>query len=201
MSAAVIPLREIAANAAARDNVVAVRMLALCPMLAVSVSFAASLTLALLTAAVMAMSGACVALIRNATPDAVRLPVFLIVVAALVGAADVVVAAWSPELHRHMDIFLPLIITNCAVLARLELFARRNTVFASAADGLFAGLGMACVLCLLALARELLGRGVFASAWQVWQTAPLPSALLPAAGFMMFGLFIAMLRAMKVKTG
>ena len=201
MSAAVIPLRELAATAAARDNVVTVRMLALCPMLAVSVSFAASLTLALLTAMVMTLSGAAVAMIRNVTPDAVRLPVFLIVVASLVGAADVLVAAWSPELHRRLDIFLPLIITNCAVLARLELFARRNTAFASAADGLFAGLGMACVLCSLALIRELLGRGVFASAWLVWQTAPLPSALLPAAGFMMFGLFIALLRAAKVKTG
>lgn len=191
----VFRLREVATRAAANDNVVTVRMLALCPMLAVSVSLAASLTLGLITALVMALSGAAVALVRRQTPDAVRLPVFLIIVAALVGAADIIVAATSPEMHRRLDIYLPLVITNCAVLARLELFARKNPPFAAAADGFFAGLGMAVVLCALALFRELFGRGeVFG---YDLLSPPLPSALLPAGGFMLFGLLVALVRLAK----
>lgn len=193
----VLPLRELretATRAAITDNVATVRMLALCPMLAVSVSPAASATLALITALVMAASGAAVAIVRRQTPDAVRLPVFLVIVAALVGAADVMVAAASPEIHRRLDIYLPLVVTNCAVLARLELFARHNRPFAAAVDGLFAGLGMAAVLCALALVRELLGRGGVWGVGALFAAPPLPSALLPAAGFMLFGLLVALLR-------
>ena len=199
-AAAVYPLRDITTRAARNtigENVITVRLLALCPMLAVSVSLAASLTLALITALVMALSGAAVALVRKQTPDAVRLPVFLIIVAALVGIADVVVAAFAPELHRRLDIFLPLVITNCAVLARLELFARRAPPLSAAVDGLFAGLGMLLALGLLAFVRELLGSGEVLGFGAVFVSAPLPSALLPAAGFMLFGLFIALLRFIK----
>ncbi|MGI9337842.1 MAG: Rnf-Nqr domain containing protein [Gammaproteobacteria bacterium] len=188
-------LRDITTRAALRDNVATVRMLALCPMLAVSVSLGASATLGLITALVMAISGAAVALVRGQTPDAVRLPVFLVIVAAIVGAADVIVAAASPEMHRRLDIYLPLVITNCAVLARLELFARNNPPVAAAVDGLFAGLGMAVVLCALAFLREGLGRGEVLGL--AFASPPLPSALLPAAGFMLFGLFIALLRLIK----
>ena len=198
-AAAVYPLRDITTRAARNtigENVITVRLLALCPMLAVSVSLAASLTLALITALVI-LSGAAVALVRKQTPDAVRLPVFLIIVAALVGIADVVVAAFAPELHRRLDIFLPLVITNCAVLARLELFARRAPPLAAAVDGLFAGLGMLLALGLLAFVRELLGSGEVLGFGAVFVSAPLPSALLPAAGFMLFGLFIALLRFIK----
>ncbi len=198
---AVFSLREIAAEGALRENAVAVRMLALCPMLAVTVSFSASFVLGLLTAAVMTAAGAVVSVLRGTVPLAVRLPVFLIIVASLVGAADVFAAAFFPDLHRRLDIFLPLIVTNCAVLARLELFARREPPLAAAADGFFTGLGMTVALCVLALAREFLGSGGIAPLPPLLDFAPLPSALLPAAGFVLFGFFIALLRLCKIKTG
>ncbi|MGI9296284.1 MAG: Rnf-Nqr domain containing protein [Gammaproteobacteria bacterium] len=196
MSAAIIPLHRVAADSFGRDNVVLVRLLALCPMLAVSVSVAAAATLGALTLAVMAVSGFCVSLLRSAVPDGVRLPVFLLLVAALVVAADLTMEASAPDMHRRLGIFLPLIITNCAVLARLEVFARRNAPAAALLDGTAAGGGMLAAIVALATAREFLATGGIAP---FFSGAPLlPSANLPAGGFMLFGLLIAAARALKL---
>lgn len=196
MSAAVIPLHRVAADSFARDNVVLVRLLSLCPMLAVSVSVSAAATLGALTLAVMAVSGFCVALLRRAIPDGVRLPVFLLLVATLVAAADLATEAYAPDMHRRLGIFLPLIITNCAVLARLEVFARRNAPAAAMLDGAASGGGMLAAIVALAAARELLATGGISP---FFSGAPvLLSAQLPAVGFMLFGLLIAAARALKL---
>ena len=199
MPAAVIPLHRVATDAFARDNVVVVRLLALCPMLAVSVSVSAAAALGLLTAAVMALSGAAVSAIRDKIPEGVRLPVFLLIVAALVAAADLCAAAFAPEMHRRLGIFLPLIITNCAVLARLELFARKHSPAAALLDGAMSGGGMLAAIVVLATAREFLSTGGIAP---FFSGAPvlLSSAALPAGGFMLFGLLIAAARKMKIPT-
>ena len=196
MKYAVVPLRRIAADSFARDNVVLVRLLSLCPMLAVSVSVSAAAYLGALSAAVMAAAGFGVSVIRTAVPEGVRLPVFLLIVAALVAVADTTTAAFAPEMHRRLGIFLPLIITNCAVLARLELFARRHSPAAAFADGMAAGAGMLAAIVALAAVRELLATGGIAP---FFAGAPLlSSAALPAGGFILFGLLIAAARALKL---
>lgn len=214
MKAAVIPIAETSAapkasaifsQAALRQNVVTVHLLALCPMLAVSVSAAAAAALGFLTTLVMTVTAALVAVLRHNVPDAVRLPVLLILVAAAVAVLDLLLAARLPALHRELGIFLPLIITNCAVLARLEVFARRQPPLAAAIDGAASGIGMTAALLALALVRELLGNGALPSlAFLGLGGAPwlpffdgVPLALLPAGGFILFGLLLAWQNAMK----
>lgn len=161
------------------NNVVSARLLALCPMLAVSVSAGAAAVLGGLTAAVMAAAGFLVAAARGLAPRSVRLPVFLVVVAALVGAADLLAAAFAPVMHRQLGIFLPLVITNCAVLARLEIFAARQAPLPALLDGAASGLGMTAILVALALLR------------QAAAALGLHAALLPAGGFILFALLLA----------
>ena len=172
----------IVADGAGRNNAVTVQMLALCPMLAVSVSVSAAAVLGALTTAVMAAAGFVVAAAREKIPTAARLPIFLVVVAALVGAADILMEALANDAHRRLGIFLPLIITNCAVLARLEVFASRQPAPAALADGLATGAGMTAAIVLLAMLRET------AAAFGV------ASAMLPAGGFILFALMLAGIR-------
>ena len=176
------PVARIVADGAVRGNVVTVQMLALCPMLAVSVSVSAAAILGALTAMVMAAAGFLVAAVRATIPNAARLPVFLLIVAALTGAVDILMEAFHFEAHRRLGVFLPLIVTNCAVLARLEVFASRQPPLPALADGAAAGGGMLAVIVLLAVLRETAaGLGVAA-------------ALLPAGGFVMFALLLAAFR-------
>ena len=196
MTSVAVPFRQIAVHAARDDNVVIVRMLALCPMLAVSVSVSAAAVLGALTLAVMAVSGFIVAGVRNWTPDGVRLPIFLLVVASLVAIADLGMEAHASEMHRQLGIFLPLIITNCAVLARLELFARNSTPLAAFTDGVASGAGMLLAIITLATAREWLSTGGIAP---FFTGSPiLPSAALPAGGFILFGLMLAASRKLRL---
>lgn len=192
-AAGVSPWR-VAGAAGWRENVVTVHLLALCPMLAVSVSVTAAAALGGLTTAVMAVAGGMVAAGRRWTPDAVRLPVLLIVVAALVAVVDVGMAVGAPALHRELGIFLPLIVTNCAVLARLEVFARRQPVWAAVADGVGSGVGMTAALVGLAVAREGLGTGGLGGLGGLGEGAwfaGAPLALMPAGGFVLFGVMLA----------
>ena len=158
-----------------RDNIAAVQLLGLCPMIAVSADFGAAVVLGLATAAVMAVCGAVVALCRPVLPAAVRLPIFLLVVAAAVGAVDLALAAWAFEWHRKLGIFVALILTNCAVLARLEVFASKQGALAAFCDGLAMGGGMLLALAALALARQALG----------------PAAAAPFGGFVLFAFLVA----------
>ena len=193
---AIIPLTEIAVNAVRRDNVVMARLLALCPMLAVSVSAKAAMTLGALTMIIMVLSGGLTASLRHIIPEGARLPIFLLLIAMLVATVDILMAAYFPAAHRQLGIFLPLIITNCAVLARLEVFARRQTPLAAVVDGAATGMGMLMAITILGIAREWLATGGIAP----WITgAPiLSSAALPVGGFMLFGLMIAVARKLKI---
>ena len=170
------------ADGAVRKNAVTVQMLALCPMLAVSVSISSAAILGALTAVVMSVSGFAVAAFRGMIPHAARLPIFLVTVAALTGGLDILLEALAPDAHRRLGIFLPLIITNCAVLARLEVFASRQPPLLALADGVAVGAGMLAAIVFLAILRKT------ASEFGV------ASALLPAGGFVIFALMLAGIR-------
>ena len=185
------------------ENPALVQLLGLCPLLAVSTSAIAGAGLGFATIITMVVASTLVSAIRGLVPAMVRLPVFVIVVASAVTAIDLVLPAFFFDLHRRLGLFIPLIVTNCVVLARLESFASSRPVSASAADGLAMGTGFAVVLVVLGAVREAAGTGcVLAGADMLLPVAPdayrlcaLPGGLLialtpPGAFFALAGLIV-----------
>lgn len=155
--------REIIENGLWKQNPGVVQLLGLCPTLAVTSSVVNGLSLGLATALVMAASNAAVSPIRRWVPDEIRIAVFILIIAALVTVIDLGMHAYLHALHVVLGIFIPLIVTNCIVLARVEAFAAKNDVGPSALDGLMMGIGLALVLSVLGGMRELVGKGTLFS--------------------------------------
>lgn len=141
------------------NNAVFAQMLGLCPLLAVSNTVINALGLGLATISVLILSNVSVSLIRNIVRPEIRLPVFVMIIASAVTAIELVIHAWFHELYLVLGIFIPLIVTNCAIIARAETFASKNTLGKSFFDGLMMGLGFTMVLLLLGALREILGSG------------------------------------------
>jgi len=183
-----------------------VQLLGLCPLLAVSTSVANALGLGLATIAVLVVSNAIAAVAGPRVPREVRLAVFVMVIAAAVTTVELAMAAWWPGLHAALGIFLPLIVTNCLVLARAESFASRESVPRALLDGLAMGVGFLLVLLALGASRELLGRGTLGADLHLllgeryaglgWQLLPESTgwllALLPPGAFILLGLMLAL---------
>ena len=146
-----------------KQNPGVVQLLGLCPTLAVTTSLINGLSLGIATAIVMALSNASVSPIRKFIPTEIRVPVFILIIAALVTVIDFSIHAFIQPLYKALGIFIPLIVTNCIVLARVESFAAKNKTTPSFFDGLFMGLGLAMVLTLLGALRELFGKGTLLS--------------------------------------
>lgn len=183
-----------------------VQLLGLCPLLAVSTSVASALGLGLATIAVLVTSNALAALAGPFLPREVRLAVFVVTIGAAVTAVELAMAAWWPGLHATLGIFLPLIVTNCLVLARAESFASRNPLPRAVLDGLAMGTGFLLALLALGASRELLGRGSLGAdlhlllgaefAQSGWRVFPEGDgwlfALLPPGAFILLGLMLAL---------
>ena len=146
-----------------RDNPGLVQLLGLCPLLAVTGSFVNGLGLGLATLVVITASNALVSLARRWIVAEIRIPVYVLIIASLVTCTELVFKAWFPDLDRALGIFIPLIVTNCAIVARAEVFASRNPVGSSVIDGLAMGGGFACLLMAIGAFRELLGQGTLFS--------------------------------------
>jgi electron transport complex protein RnfE len=182
-----------------------VQLLGLCPLLAVSTSLGRGLGLGLATLAVLIVSNALASLVGRRVPDEVRIPVFVLLIASLVTALELAITAWRPGLQAALGIFLPLIVSNCLLLARAEMFASRHPVAQAALDGLAMGSGFTVMMVLLGTAREVLGRGslgsdlhlLFGPASQSWgvqlfaQSHGLLLAVLPPGAFILLGLLLA----------
>jgi len=151
--------REISHNGLWKNNPALVQLLGLCPLLAVSGSVVNALGLGLATTLVLVGSNISVSLIRKNVSDAVRLPVFVMIIASFTTCTELVMKAFTYELYQVLGIFIPLIVTNCAILGRADAFASKNNVAASAFDGLMMGLGFALVLVAVGAIREILGSG------------------------------------------
>ena len=154
---------EIVENGLWKQNPGLVQLLGLCPTLAMTVSLVNVFSLGLMTAVVMAASNASVAPIRQWVPTEIRIPVFILIIAALVTIIDLSMHAYLQSLHAVLGIFIPLIVTNCIVLARVEAFAAKNPVVPSALDGFMMGFGLALVLATLGGVREIIGKGTLFS--------------------------------------
>ncbi len=141
------------------DNPGLVQLLGLCPLLAVTTSFVNGLGLGIATLMVLAGSNVLVSAARRFLSDEIRIPVYVLIIASLVTCVELSFKAWFPALDRSLGIFIPLIVTNCAIVARAELFASRNPVGPSLADGIGMGAGFLLLLCAIGAFRELLGTG------------------------------------------
>ena len=187
------------------NNPALVQLLGLCPLLGVSNSVVNSIGLGLATIFVLVASNTFVSIIKNVTPAAIRLPTFVMIIAAAVTCIELLMQAYTYELYEILGIFLPLITTNCLILGRADGFACKNTVSASIYDGLMMGIGFALALYLLGAMRELIGTGaLFANMdllfgpaavdWKITFPADYPQfllAILPPGAFILTGLIIA----------
>lgn len=142
-----------------RDNPGLVQLLGLCPLLAVTATFVNGLGLGLATLAVLVASNALVSATRRWIQPEIRVPIYVLIIASLVTCIELIFKAWFPDLDRTLGIFIPLIVTNCAIVARAELFASRNPVGASVIDGFSMGLGFAMLLMAIGAFREVIGQG------------------------------------------
>ncbi|MCL7929030.1 electron transport complex subunit E [Halomonas llamarensis] len=190
------------------QNPALVQLLGLCPLLAVSNSVVNALGLAIATLLVLVGSSSVVSLLRHQVPGSVRLPAFVMIIAAFVTCAELLMAAYAYPLYQVLGIFIPLIVTNCAILGRADAFASRHPPLIAAFDGLMMGLGFAAVLVLLGALRELLGQGtlfsdmalLFGAAANSWEMVIIADYqflffLLPPGAFFVAGLLIALKNA------
>jgi electron transport complex protein RnfE len=146
-----------------RENPGLVQLLGLCPLLAVTASFVNGLGLGIATLAVLVASNALVSATRRWIQPEIRVPIYVLIIASLVTCIELIFKAWFPDLDRALGIFIPLIVTNCAIVARAEIFASRNPVGSSIIDGLVMGTGFALLLMTIGAFRELFGQGTLFS--------------------------------------
>ncbi len=142
-----------------RDNPGLVQLLGLCPLLAVTTSFVNGLGLGIATLFVLTCSNVLVSATRRWIRQEIRIPIYVLIIASLVTCIELIFKAWFPILDRSLGIFIPLIVTNCAIVARAEVFASRNTIGSSFADGVGMGLGFTMLLVAIGMFRELIGQG------------------------------------------
>ncbi|MCL2057141.1 MAG: electron transport complex subunit E [Oscillospiraceae bacterium] len=187
-------------NGLVKENPVLVSLLGICPVLAVSTQAANAIGMGLATTFVLLGANIAVALLRNVIPDKVRIPCYIVLVAGFVTLAQMVTEAYAYPLYLSLGIFLPLITTNCIILFRAEIFAKKNTVADSAIDALGMGAGFTLAMLAMASIREILGSGT-------WFGIPLPVLAddnisiftMAPGGFVIFGILIAIVN--KVSKG
>ncbi|WP_047551188.1 electron transport complex subunit E [Methylotenera sp. G11] len=198
--------KEITVNALWKQNPGVVQLLGLCPTLAVTTTAVNGISLGLATALVMAASNGAVSPVRKLVPSEIRVPVFILVIAALVSIIDMSINAFAQPLHKVLGIFIPLIVVNCIVLARVESFAAKNTFVPSVLDGFMMGIGGTLVLGLLGGVREIFGKGtlfsgldlVFGPAAKQFVLTVVPDyhgfllAVLPPGAFLGLGMLVAL---------
>lgn len=199
-------LTQIARDGLWTNNPALVQILGLCPLLAVTSTVINGLGLGIATLLTLVTSNVIVSLIRNQISAEIRIPIFVLVIASIVTAIELAMNAWFHELYNILGIFIPLIVTNCAIIARAEAFASRNSVTPAFVDGFTMGLGFLAVLVTLGAIREILGSGtLFAQAHLMfgesarWLTITLIDdyrgyllAILPPGAFLGLGLLVAL---------
>jgi electron transport complex protein RnfE len=197
------------------NNGVFAMLLGMCPTMAMTTSATNGFGMGLATAVVMAASNLLVATFRGWITQEVRIPVYILIVAAMVTLVDLTMNAYMHELYKVLGLFIPLIVSNCLPLARLEAFAAKERVLPSLADGVFMGIGFTLSLTVIGACREIVGSGtLFADAhlllgpaFQFLELRVLPAdtgvllAILPPGGFLATGLLLVVKRMIDVRNG
>ena len=197
------------------NNGVLCMLLGMCPTMAMTTSATNGLGMGLATAVVMAASNLLVALFRERITQEVRIPVYILIVAAMVTVVDLTMNAWLHELYKVLGLFIPLIVSNCLPLARLETFAAKEPVLPSLLDGIFMGLGFTLALTAIGAVREIVGSGtLFADAslllgpaFKFMELRLMPAdtgvlmMILPPGGFLVTGLLVVAKRMIDLRAG
>ncbi|CCG41053.1 putative inner membrane NADH-quinone reductase [Magnetospirillum molischianum DSM 120] len=209
------PYKTIIKDGLWENNGVIAMLLGMCPTMAVTTSATNGLGLGLATALVMAASSLLVALFRKTITQEVRIPVFILIIASMTTLVDLCMNAWMHEMYKVLGLFIPLIVSNCLPLARLEAFAAKEPVSRSFVDGLFMGIGFTLSLVVIGAIRELIGNGtIFADAalllgpaFHFMELRLLPAdtgvllAILPPGGFLVTGLVLVAKRMIDLAAG
>jgi len=202
------PYRKITRDGLWDNNVVFTQHLALCPLLAVTGTATNALGMGLATTVVMVASNGTVSLARHFIPSEIRIPIFFLLIAALVTLVDLFLNAWLHELHKVLGLFIPLIVTNCVILGRAEAFASKQPVMLSLWDGFMMGAGFTLAMVALGAIREISSAGtLFANAsvllgesFRFMEITLLPEykgfllTALPPGGFIVLGFMVAIKR-------
>lgn len=182
-----------------KENPVLCLVLGTCPTLAVTTSASNAIGMGVAATAVLICSNAVISALRKVIPDKVRIPAYITIIAGFVTIVQMLVKAFAPAINDSLGIFLPLIVVNCIILGRAEMYASKNPVIPSMLDGLGMGVGFTAALLLMGIIRELLGAGT------VFGLSILPVQILifilPPGGFFVFGMLIALANSMNAKKG
>ncbi|MCB2100594.1 MAG: electron transport complex subunit E [Rhodobacterales bacterium] len=183
-----------------RDNPVFVQVLGMCPVLAVTNSAVNALAMGGATFFVLMASSLLVSMVRKWVPKAVRISTFIVIIATFVTVADMLLAAWVPDVHKELGAFISLIVVNCLILGRQEAFASRNPIKPALMDAAGMGLGFTFALFLLGASREVLGNGTFFGIDLFGpQFEPWVVMILPPGGFLMLGMILLFFNWMQAK--
>lgn len=189
-------------NGLLRENPTLRLVLGTCPTLAVTLTMKGGIGMGIAATLVLVCSNLVISLLRNIIPDKVRIPAFITIIAGFVSVVQLLVKAFVPALDASLGIYLPLIVVNCIILARAEMFASKNAVLPSVLDGLGMGIGFTAALTLMSLLRELIGNGTL---FDLPITAnfmpPMLILILPPGGFFVFGVLIALANKISEKQG
>lgn len=187
-------------NGIIKENPTFVIVLGMCPTLAVTTSVKNAIGMGLAATFVLLCSNIIISMIKDITPSKIRIPVYIVVIAAFVSVVNMVMEAYVPALHKALGIFIPLIVVNCIILGRAEAFASKNNVIMSAADGIGMGLGFTLSLTVVATIRELLGAGTWLDIKILPATYdPMLVAILAPGAFLTLGFLMAILNMLKEK--
>ncbi len=163
-----------------------VQLLGLCPLLAVTSTFVNGLGLGIATLFVLACSNVLVSATRRWIRHEIRIPIYVLIIASLVTCIELIIKAWFPSLDRSLGIFIPLIVTNCAIIARAEIFASRNPISSSLADGIGMGVGFTVLLIAVGFFRELIGHGsILSDLEMLFGGDPSPGLVLVDGGWLL----------------
>lgn len=189
-------------NGLIKENPVLRLVLGTCPTLAVTTAAINGIGMGLAATMVLICSNLVISLLRNVIPDKVRIPAYITIIAGFVSVVQMLVKAFLPDIDKALGIYLPLIVVNCIILARAEMFASKNSVVPSVLDGLGMGIGFTAVLTLMGAIRELLGAGtIFSLPVTANFISPMIVFLLPPGGFFVFGMLVALSNALAKRAG
>ena len=181
-------------NGIVKENPTFVLMLGMCPTLATTTSAMNGMSMGLAT---LICTNVVISCLKSVTPDKVRIPVFIVVIAAFVTMLQLVIKAFLPDIDAALGLFIPLIVVNCIILGRAEGFASKNSPLASLFDGIGIGLGFTIGLTLLGICRELLGSGSIFGLTLLPETYNILLFVLPPGAFIMLGFLIAIVNKLR----
>ena len=193
------------------QNPVLIQLLGMCSVLAITTTLFNGIGMGLSVTVILTCSNVVISLLRKIIPNEIRIACYIVVIASFVTIVQLLLKALLPELDESLGVFIPLIVVNCIILGRAEAFASKNSVAATALDGIFQGLGYTWALVVMCVIRELLGNGTFAGGFSFINNGdgirilpegiPALGMILPVGGFLTLGCFIAFMqwRANKAK--